>query len=143
MASPVYQLTAQHLRERIESAEVPTGDQLPAELGAQGQMRCGAEHRQGRGPVPRYSLSSAEGEDDAFTEVRRQERYRDGQPCSPPTATSSASARARCPLISPPPRRADQRADAATARRGKRRLVRRSPVAAAALPTPSGPGATG
>ena len=38
-------------------------------------------------------------------------RCRSGSPglCSRPTALSSASARARCPLVSPPPRWADQR----------------------------------
>jgi DNA-binding transcriptional MocR family regulator len=32
MASPVYQLIAQELRERIESGELPPGEQLPTEL---------------------------------------------------------------------------------------------------------------
>jgi DNA-binding transcriptional MocR family regulator len=32
MASPMYQLIAQDLRERIESGELPPGEQLPTEL---------------------------------------------------------------------------------------------------------------
>ena len=49
MASPMHPLIVQDLPERIEAGDRLPSDQLLAAARAQGQVRGGAEHRQGRG----------------------------------------------------------------------------------------------
>ena len=197
----MYQLIAKDLRERIESGELPPGRLAPN--GAQGQIRCAAKHRQGRGQVPRYSRARRH---QAGTGERSSPRgsgrssppeghgvaeagHRDLIQVRPPTedearffalAGDGRAAVLSCPVCTgyrvagvgrrrpglPTPFPADRNvfcissgqvppaqpapaegcAEAKPApriRRGNRRMVTRSSVAAAVLPTPSGPGATG